>query len=55
MPLIVVDSTTYKRIQEFASSANISIDLAIIEAINEWMDTTGDLLIESIDKLTTTH
>jgi hypothetical protein len=55
MPLTVVDPTTYKRITKYSEAANISVDLAIVEAINEWMDMTGDLLMETqtYDKLTT--
>jgi hypothetical protein len=44
-PLSIIDSRTYKRISKYAEMANISIDRAIVEAVNEWMDITGDLLV----------
>lgn len=46
MPYIVVDQFTYQRLQRYAEVANISVDLAFIEAANEYMDLTGDLLLD---------
>lgn len=45
MPLTILDPKTFKRINDYAEAANVSIDLAIVEAVNEFMDTTGDLLL----------
>lgn len=50
MPLNVLDPSTFKRISEYADVANVSIDLAITEAVNEFMDTTGDLLLAEMKR-----
>jgi hypothetical protein len=46
MPLVMLDEKTFKRIEKFACKANISIDLATVDAVNEFMDMTGDLLLQ---------
>lgn len=46
MPLVMLDEKTFKRLERFASIANISIDLATVDAVNEFMDRTGDLLMQ---------
>lgn len=46
MPYIAVDPVTYQRLERYAQAANISVDLAFIEAANEFMDLTGDLLLD---------
>lgn len=56
MPLVVIDVRTFKRIERYADASNISVDLAIIEAVNEWFDTTGKLLLEPLETaITSTH
>lgn len=51
MPLVMLDEKTFKRIERFASMANISIDLAAVDAVNEFMNQTGDLLMQPTLKL----
>lgn len=46
MPLVMLDEKTFKRLERFASIANISVDLATVDAVNEFMDRTGDLLMQ---------
>lgn len=46
MPLVMLDEKTFKRLERFASIANISVDLATVDAVNEFMDQTGDLLMQ---------
>jgi hypothetical protein len=46
MPQITIVPAAYRRISEYANFAGISAEKAVKEAVNEWMDTTGDLLIE---------
>lgn len=48
MPLIVIDSATFNRVSEYADTANLSIDSAIVSIINEWMDSTGDLILAEV-------
>jgi hypothetical protein len=48
MPLIVLDSATFNRVATYADTANLSIDTAIVQIINEWMDTTGDLILAEV-------
>jgi hypothetical protein len=40
----------YRRIKKYARAANITIDQAVNDAVREWMDMTGDLLLEEEDE-----
>lgn len=42
MPFICLNDKSYKRIERYAETAGISIELAASRAIDEWMNTTGD-------------
>ena len=55
MPWVKLDKATYRRLEYFAKRSFIEIDRAAIEAINEWMDMTGDLIIADIDEDSGSH
>jgi hypothetical protein len=46
MPYFFVEPQTYRRIDQFARISGINVVAAIQGALNEWMDTTGDLVVE---------
>jgi predicted DNA-binding protein len=45
MCLIRLQPETHKRIQEYAEAAGIPVERAASEAIDKWMDATGDLVM----------
>ena len=47
---VVLSEVAYRRIQEYASFAGISIECAVSDAITEWMESTGDLVVEALQK-----
>lgn len=47
MPLVSLDTVTLERITKLAARFNITIELALKKAVNEYMDMTGDFLVES--------
>lgn len=47
---IVLSEVVYQRIQSYATFAGISIEAATSNAITEWMNSTGDLVIEAVQK-----
>lgn len=44
--LIQLDQDTYKRIARYSSLTGISANLVVKEALNEWMEETGSLVLE---------
>jgi hypothetical protein len=47
---VVLSEAAYRRLQTFAAVAGIPIEHAASDAITEWMKSTGDLVIEAVQK-----
>lgn len=47
---IVLSEVAYQRIQTYATFAGLSIEDAASDAITEWMNSTGDLVVEALQK-----
>jgi len=47
---VVLSEVAYKRIETYAAFAGISIDRAASDAITEWVRTTGDLVVEALQR-----
>lgn len=47
---VILSEQAYRRIQEYAQTANVSVESAASDAIAEWMNTTGELVIEALQK-----
>jgi hypothetical protein len=47
---LVLSEVVYQRIQSYANFAGISIEDAATDAITEWMNSTGDLVVEALQK-----
>ena len=47
---VVLSEAAYRRIQEYAQVAGVSVERAANDAIVEWMNSTGDLFIEAVRK-----
>ena len=45
---LVLSATTYARVAGYAAAFNKSVDEVANNAINRWMDHTGDLVIEEL-------
>jgi hypothetical protein len=45
---LVLTDAAYRRIREYARFAGVSIECAASDAIIEWMNSTGDLVVEAI-------
>ena len=53
MPLIrtvVVSEDAYERIQKFAEFVGIPLERAVSNAVSEWMNGTGYLVMDAIEK-----
>ena len=48
---VVLSEAAYRQIQTYAILTGISIDHAASEALSEWMRTTGNLLVEALQKM----
>lgn len=46
MPLVVIDPATHYRIAKYALANNISVDLAIVEVVSDWLDSREDTFID---------
>jgi len=46
MPLAVIDPVTHSRLAQYAMQNNISIDLAIVEIVSDWLDSREDTSID---------
>lgn len=51
MSELMLSNATTKRIAAYASRTGITASAAANEAINEWMDTNGDPVINRLDRL----
>ena len=47
---VALSEFAYRRIKAYAAFTGISIEVAVSDAISEWMDGTGDLVIEAMQK-----
>ncbi len=47
---VILSEQAYRRIQGYAQIANVSVESAASDAIAEWMNTTGELVIEALQK-----
>ena len=47
---VVLSEQAYRRIEGYAQIANVSVESAASDAIAEWMNTTGELVIEALQK-----
>jgi len=47
---VVLSETAYRRLEAYARISDVSIECAASDAIAEWMNSTGDLVIEAIQK-----
>lgn len=47
---IALSEEAYQRIMEYAEVAGIALERAASEAVNGWMDSTGDLVMEELPK-----
>ena len=47
---VVLSEVAYRQLEAYARVTGVSIDCAASDAIAEWMNTTGELVIEAIQK-----
>jgi hypothetical protein len=47
---VVLSEAAYRRLEAYARISDVSIECAASDAIAEWMSSTGDLVIEAIQK-----
>jgi hypothetical protein len=47
---VVLSEAAYRRLEGYAQISGISIECAASDAIAEWMNSTGDLVVEAIQK-----
>jgi hypothetical protein len=47
---VVLSEAAFQRIQTYATSVGLSIEVAASDAISEWMNSTGDLVVEALEK-----
>ena len=47
---VVLSEVAYRRLEAYARISDVSIECAASDAIAEWMNSTGDLVIEAIQK-----
>lgn len=43
-----LDTSTYRRIEDYAKVTGVPVQNAVNEAVNDWMDTTGDFIQEEL-------
>ena len=48
MPNITLSAETYVAISSFAKEAGMPVEQAVDEALNEWIDITGESLLQTI-------
>jgi hypothetical protein len=48
MPRIDLDSITYGQIVRYATTAKIPVGTAVAQMVQEWMETTGEPLLEGV-------
>jgi hypothetical protein len=47
---VVLSEAAYRRLEGYARISGIPLECAVSDAVTEWMNTTGDLVIEAIQK-----
>jgi hypothetical protein len=47
---VVLSEAAYRRLESYARISGIPLECAASDAIAEWMTSTGDLVIEAIEK-----
>jgi hypothetical protein len=47
---VVLSEAAYRRLEGYARISGIPLECAANDAIAEWMNSTGDLVIEAIEK-----
>ena len=47
---VVLSEAAYRRLEGYARISGIPIESAASDAIAEWMNSTGDLVIEALEK-----
>jgi hypothetical protein len=47
---VVLSEVAYERIQAYANFVGISLEVAASDAISEWMNSTGDLVVEALQR-----
>jgi hypothetical protein len=50
MRTITITPEAFARIEEYAEVAGMSVDLAASEAIDKWMDSTGEIVLRVMVK-----
>lgn len=50
MPQITVSRKAYARIKHFSQKAGITLSASATDAVNEWMDITGDCLLVLLER-----
>ena len=50
MTTISLTPETHARIAQYASAAKIPVDQAASEAVDKWMDATGDLVLGELER-----
>lgn len=47
---VILSEAAYRRLEGYARISGIPIECAASDAIAEWMNSTGDLVIEALEK-----
>jgi hypothetical protein len=47
---VALSEVAYEQIQAYANFVGISIEVAASDAISEWMSSTGDLVVEALQR-----
>jgi hypothetical protein len=52
---VALSAETHNRICRYAEIANVTTDQAVNDAVIEWMNSTGDLVIEALERRSRRH